>query len=280
MVQTSTPAEVGGIPTDPQATRRRVTHRILWGLAAAFVVLSVFQLGITPQRFTDALPRASFVWDRMWPPAIDDGGALSTAVVESLQIAIVGTAFGILLSIPLALIAARNVTPFAPLSLAMKGFAAFVRAVPALIWAFLFIMAVGLGPTAGILALAVNSTGMLVKVYAEALEEIPMGPIEALQASGASRSHIAFQGILPSVVRLFIAWSVFRLDINVRYSTILGVVGAGGIGWELTRAASLSRYDVALGITVVIFILVMATEAVSQWLRRRVDDDTAFRVEE
>lgn len=265
------PTDSGGPPADPDATRRRLTRRILWLLAAAVFVLSVLQLGIVPERLAEAVPRALFVGGRMWPPVIEDPAHLGVAVMESLQIAVVGTVFGILLSVPLALLAARNISPLGPLCVAVKALAGFVRAVPALVWALLFVMAVGLGPEAGVLAIGVNSIGMLVKVYAESLEEIPMGPVESLRATGASRTQIAFQAILPSVVRLFIAWSVFRFDINVRYSTILGVVGAGGIGWELARAASLSRYDIALGITVVIFLMVMGTELISQWLRRRVD---------
>jgi phosphonate transport system permease protein len=139
------------------------------------------------------------------------------------------------------------------------------------VWALLFIIAVGLGPTPGILALAVNSAGMLVKVYAETIEEIPMGPIEALRASGATRLQIAFQGILPSIIKVFIAWSVFRFDINIRYASILGIVGAGGIGWELVRATQVGRYDVAMGVTLVIFAMVMAAELFSEWLQRRAD---------
>lgn len=257
--------------------RRRLTRRILWFVVAAVVVLSMLQLGFVPQRFADAAPRATFVWERMWPPVIEGPAQVGVAVLESLQIAVVGTIAGILMSLPLALVAARNITPIGPLSHVVKAVAGFIRAVPALVWALLFVMAVGLGPVAGMVALAVNSIGMLVKVYAESLEEIPMGPIEALRATGASRTQIVYHAILPSVSRLFIAWSVFRFDINVRYSTILGVVGAGGIGWELARAASLSRYDVALGVTVVIFFMVMATEAVSQWMRGRIDSHRSLR---
>lgn len=101
-----------------------------------------------------------------------------------------------------------------------------------------------------------------------------MGPIEALRASGASPLQVAFQGILPSVVGVFIAWSVFRFDINVRYASVLGVVGAGGIGWELVRAAQVGRYDIAMGVTLVIFGLVMVTELLSDRLQRHADRAT------
>src|SRR5699024_1876305 len=112
------------------------------------------------------------------------------------------------------------------ISYLVKSVAAFIRAVPALIWALLFIVAIGLGPTTGILALAVNSFGMLMKVYAEAIEEIDDSLIDALKATGASKIQIVMQGIIPSMLRIFITWSIFRFDINIRYAAVLGIVGA------------------------------------------------------
>ena len=252
--------------------RSRSTGRLLWLLAAAFLVFCALQLDIVPERLLDATDRARFVIDVMLPPAMGDPATLWGAALESIQIAVVGTAFGILLSLLCGILAAKNVSPIGPLSWAIKGLAGLVRSVPALVWALLFIVAVGLGPTAGILAIAVKSVGMLAKVYAETIEEIPMGPIEALRASGASRLQVALQGVLPSVAGVFIAWSVFRFDINVRYASVLGVVGAGGIGWELVRVSQQGRYDMAIGVTVVIFAMVMASELISEWLQRRSDN--------
>lgn len=276
---TDAPQEHSDRPPDtaPSTTRRRFsrgTRLLLWALAGAFAVFSCLQLEIVPSRFLEIADRARFVLDIIFPPVMEDPLNLTRAAIESIQIAIVGTVFGIALSLLLAVLAARNISPLGPFSWIVKGIAALERAIPALIWALLFIVAVGLGPTPGILALAVGCVGMLVKVYAEAIEEIPMGPIEALRASGASQLQVAIQGILPSVAGVFIAWSVFRFDINIRYSAVLGVVGAGGIGWELVRAAQVGRYDVAMGVTVVIFIMVMATELLSERLRRRAENES------
>jgi phosphonate transport system permease protein len=245
-----------------------------WILAGAFLVFSLLQLQVAPERLLQLGERLRFILGVMFPPVVEEPFHVARAAMESVQVAIVGTVFGIVLSLVLGVLAAKNVSPIGPFSWLVKGFAGFVRAVPALVWALLFIVAVGLGPTPGILALAVNSTGMLVKVYAETIEEIPMGPIEALRASGASPLQVAFQGILPSVVGVFIAWSVFRFDINVRYASVLGVVGAGGIGWELVRAAQVGRYDIAMGVTLVIFGLVMVTELLSDRLQRHADRAT------
>jgi phosphonate transport system permease protein len=252
----------------------RSSRAILWLLAAAFFVFACLQLGIVPSRLLEATDRATFVLGVIFPPVVNDPINLMNAAVESVQIAIVGTAFGIALSLVLAVLAARNVSPLGPFSWIVKGVAAFERSVPSLVWALLFIVAVGLGPTPGILALAVGCVGMLVKVYAEAIEEIPMGPIEALRAAGASRLQVFVQGILPGVVGVFIAWSVFRFDINIRYSSILGVVGAGGIGWELVRAAHGGHYDIAMGVTLVIFGMVVGTEVLSERLRQRAESES------
>jgi phosphonate transport system permease protein len=269
-MQSNVPPAIGP-DRDARTRRARLTKIILWGLAAAFFVFSALQLRIVPERLLQAWDRGQFMLNRMLPPVFEDPPRLAAAAVETIQVAIVGTVFGVVLSAILAIFAARNVSPLGPLSWTIKAFAAFVRAVPSLVWALLFIVAVGLGPTPGILALAINSTGMLVKAYAENIEELPMGPIEALRASGASSVQIAFQAILPSIMHAFIAWSVFRFDINLRYAAILGIVGAGGIGWELTRATQVGRYDIALGVTFIIFILVMSAELFAEWLQRRSD---------
>lgn len=276
------PGDVGqGLATTarpPEELRTRITRRILWGLSALLVVLSMLRFDIAPERLAAAFDRAGFILDLMLPPVVEDPPYLAAAAVESVQIAIIGTVFGVLLSLLLGVLAARNITPFPPLVWLVKGFAALVRAIPALVWALLFIVAVGLGPTAGILAIAMNSIGMLAKVYAETIEEMPRGPVEALRACGAGRIQIALQGVLPSVSATLIAWSVFRFDINLRYASVLGVVGAGGLGWELVRASQQSDYDVAIGVTLVIFALVLAAEGFTRWLQRRSDAITRWTV--
>lgn len=268
------PAPPAAVASSGIRQREIGTRILLWGLAGAFLIFAGLQLEMVPSRLLDAADRAGFLFGVMFPPVADDPINLGRAALESVQIAIVGTVFGIVLSLALAILAARNISPLGPLCWLIKGIAALERAIPALIWAILFIVAVGLGTTPGILALAVGCVGMLVKVYAEAIEEIPMGPIEALRASGASHVQVFFQGILPSVMGVFIAWSVFRFDINVRYSSVLGMVGAGGIGWELVRAAQIGAYDVAMGVTLVIFVMVMATEVLSHRLRQRAENES------
>ncbi|WP_051314819.1 phosphonate ABC transporter, permease protein PhnE [Alteribacter aurantiacus] len=255
--------------------KKKVQNTIFTVLAFAFFIFSMLQLDIVPERLMRSFERLTYIFGNMFPPKLNEPIDVFGAAIESIQVAILGTIIGILVSFFLAVFAAKNLTPFKPLSFAIKSFAGFVRAVPALIWALLFIVAVGLGPTPGVLALAINSIGMLVKVYAEALEEIDMGVVEALESAGASKVQVILQGVIPSMLSAFIAWSLFRLDVNIRYSAILGVVGAGGIGWELVKAAQMSRYDEALMVTIVIFLMVMSAEVISEFMKKRANAATA-----
>lgn len=171
---------------------------------------------------------------------------------------------------PRFLLAAKNLAPHYVISVVLKASFGMVRAVPALIWALLFIVAVGLGPLPGILALAVNSIGMLGKVFAEAFEEVDKGIIEAIRATGGNWLQVVTHGIIPETVPTLVSWSIFRLDINVRYSSILGIVGAGGIGWELARASRMGDYASAMTVTLVIFAMVFTIELITDRLRKLV----------
>ena len=180
---------------------------------------------------------------RAFPPDIDTFWRLGPAVLDTIQIGIVGTFLGILLSLVLGALAAKNTAPSLWLSYALKAAFGLTRAIPALVWALLFIVAVGLGPLPGILALAVNSVGMLGKIFAETFEDVDNGVIEALRSTGAGPVQIFAQCFVPETLPKLISWSIFRLDINIRYASILGIVGAGGIGWELSRAARMGVFS-------------------------------------
>lgn len=251
--------------------KNRLTKSIIWGLTIAFFIFSLINIGIIDQRIFQAFSRLELLIGDMVPPTISEPMGVGKAAIESLQVAIMGTVWGIIFSIILAMFAARNISPHMSVSYLVKSVAAFIRAVPALIWALLFIVAIGLGPTTGVLALAVNSIGMLMKVYAEAIEEIDDSLIDALKATGASKFQIVMQGIIPSIMSIFITWSIFRFDINIRYAAVLGIVGAGGIGWELVRASRIMAYDEVLGITIVIFAMILGVELVTRFIKQRME---------
>lgn len=251
--------------------RKSSTRWIYTGLFIVFFIFCLLQVGIIDPVIFEAFGRATGLLAGMVPPTLNEPIDIAGAAIESLQVAVMGTLWGIVFSIVLAMFAARNISPHISISYAVKAFAAFVRAVPALIWAILFIIAIGLGPTPGILALAVNSIGMLLKVYAEAIEEIDPGIIDGLKATGAGKLQIMFQGIIPSIMSIFVSWSIFRFDINIRYAAVLGVVGAGGIGWELVRASRVMAYDQVLGITLVIFGMILLAELFTRFLKDRAE---------
>ncbi|MDQ0300560.1 phosphonate transport system permease protein [Salibacterium salarium] len=256
---------------DEWKKQKRRTTFFLFITLFLFLVISLAQLGVAPGKLLDSGERIQSMLNSMVPPDVHEPSGVLEAAIESLQIAIMGTFWGVILSLILAVFGAKNLAPHWTISYIVKGFAVLVRAVPALIWALLFIAAVGLGAVPGILALAVNSTGMLIKVYAEAIEEVEKGYIEAITATGASKFQLVMQGILPLITPIFITWSIFRFDINIRYASVLGVVGAGGIGWELVRASQTMAYNEMLGITIVIFAIVLFAEWVTRFLQKWIE---------
>lgn len=233
-----------------------------------FFFFSLYQLHLDYSRLWTGTWKLFEFAGKMLPPDVTNWKKILYAALESLQIALVGTVLGIILSLLLAFLAAENITPHPLISYSIKSLASFVRAVPALIWALIFIVAVGMGPFPGILALAFNSTGMLVKVFAQSIEELDEGIFEGMKATGASWLQIIFQGILPSVTTALMAWSIFRFEIDFRYATILGMVGAGGIGWELTSAMRVYRLQEAVFIIIVIFLMVFSAEMIGNRVKK------------
>ncbi len=243
------------------------------GILAVIVLLlgySLGQLGLDIDRMVRGASQLRAFIDRAFPPDLETLPRLWRPAIATVQIAVIGTLIGIVLSLFLGAIAASNLTPHWTIGFALKTFFALTRAIPALIWALLFIAAVGLGPLPGILALGVNSIGMLGKIFAEAFEEVDPGVIEAIRATGGNPLQVVVQGVIPQAMPTLVSWSIFRLDINIRYSSILGIVGAGGIGWELSRASRMGDYPSAITVTLVIFLTVYVIELVTDQLRKRV----------
>ena len=181
--------------------------------------------------------------------------------------AICGTTLGIVISLPLVLFAARNLTPHPIVRFVIRSFISFCRTVPDLIWALVFVIVVGLGPVAGALAIMMDSIGFLGKFFSEASEEQDVGPQEAIKAMGGSRLDVAMSVVLPSAMPAFTSDALFAMEKAVRASVILGLVGAGGIGIELKVAMDLFQYDTAAVIILMIFCLVVTVEQVSNRLR-------------
>lgn len=209
---------------------------------------------------------ASFT--KMLPPNISDWKEILLAGLVTLQVAIVGTVLAVFAAFFLSFLAAENVSPRT--ARFFKGLGSFLRAVPTLVWALIFIVAVGLGPFPGILAIGVHAVGMLIKVFSQSIEEVDGGALEAMRATGAGWLQIMAQGVLPNVFTSFMAWSVFRLEIDIGESVILGAVGAGGIGWEISNAMRAYEFDTVGFVALVIFIMVFSVEFFSNRLKVKI----------
>ena len=244
-----------------------------WFLTTVAVVGFLFflfcfsQLNIEYQRLVAGTVEFFDIVQRMFPPDASEWRYVLAAAVQSLQVAILGTVIAIVFSLVLAFFAAENLTPHRAVSAAIKGFATFMRVIPTIVWALIFIVAVGLGPLPGVLAIAIHSLGMLIKMFAQSVEEMDNGKIEALKATGASWIQIIAQGVIPTVLTALMAWSILRLEIDIGESTILGLVGAGGIGWELSRAMRGYHFDQAFFIAFVIFVMIFSVEMLGNRVR-------------
>jgi len=203
-------------------------------------------------------PDFSSIRDQLWP------------ALETVDIGIFGTFFAVFLALPLAILAASNTTPAKPAYVIARALIAICRAVPDLVWALLFVTAVGLGPFAGALALTVHSVGMLGRLLAEVIEDMDMGPMEALASTGAGRLQVFSHAVVPTVLPSLLGIALYRLDENIRSSLVLGFVGAGGIGFQLLSAMNLFDYPTVSLLLIMTFVIVIGAERMSAWLRKRV----------
>jgi phosphonate transport system permease protein len=216
-----------------------------------------------PVQFADMFQRMVPLDYAYYPEAIHD------AMIETLNIATLGTLFTLVFAIPLALLNAPNITPNKTLNWIAQVFLVSSRSVNSLVWALLFIALFGPGILAGIMAIAIRSIGFVGKLLAEALAEVNVGPIEALKATGASWMSILLKGYWPQVMPAFYSIVLFRWDINVRESAVLGLVGAGGVGVILNDAQNLFEWQKVAMVLVSIFVVVIVAEAVVIHIRNK-----------
>jgi phosphonate transport system permease protein len=191
------------------------------------------------------------------------------AIVETIQIAIIGTSLAIVISAPFALLAARNIAP-PPLYGITRLLLNANRAIPDLIFALIFVAAVGLGPFGGVLALAIGSIGFMAKVYAESIEAIDPQQVLAVRATGAGRLQTIVYAIVPQAMPMIASYSLLLFESNVRSATMLGIVGAGGIGFELQKFMSLFQYRELTGALLVIIIVVTVIDRASDRIRKSI----------
>ena len=210
------------------------------------------------------------ILSRMLPPDFSNLNQLIYAMFETIEIAFLGTFIAIVLSIPFGLFSARNLAPNYFVYIVCKTVVIFFRAIPEFIIAMILVIAIGFGAMPGVLALGLHTMGFLAKFYAEDIEHINKGPIDALKSSGATQSQIIAFGVIPQILPAFIANNLYILDRNVRMATMLGIVGAGGIGYELQSSFRMFEYERVSSIIILIFFTIFVIDYFSSYIRSKI----------
>jgi phosphonate transport system permease protein len=251
------------------AKQRMTRYAILLGcgLAIAWALSSIEVIWAwvwgAPEQIGD-------LFGRMYPPDASNLESILKVLWDTVNIATFATAFAVLLSLPVAYISAQNTTPNRATLWLGRLILVTSRSVNTIIWALLFVAIFGPGVVAGIVAIMFRSIGFIGKLLGEAIEEIDKRPVEALEATGASRFKVIAYAIVPQVMPTFWAVAILRWDINLRESTVLGLVGAGGIGIVLQGAIDTFNWPEVATILIAIIVLVIIGEVISAYLRRRI----------
>lgn len=259
-------------PTDrPRLTPPRTRHStVLRIVVVTMVVASVYSLvsiGVNPLTLWFERDDIGNLLDRMWPVQLDNAGSVFDHALDTFFMAFLGTALAVAMAIPIGFLAASGIVGSRVVRGVARAFIVMTRAVPDLILAMIFVRIFSIGALAGIVALAIHSIGMLGKLFADAIEQTEAGPREGVAATGASRGQELMSGVVPQIVPSFIATSLYRLDINFRSATLLGIVGAGGIGLDIKTAQGGLDYPQLLGVTLVVIGMIVVFEIVSSGVR-------------
>jgi len=250
---------------------QKLSRFVVYLVMVAAIVMSIRTIEVIPEFLADAPEQVADLFARMWP--IDFAhypASVHDALIETIHIATLGTLLSIVLAVPVGVLAARNLVPVAGANLFAKLVLVSSRSVNSLVWALLFVGIFGPGALAGTLAIAFRSIGFVGKLFGEALEEAPAGPIEALSAAGAPwMSRMTF-GYWPQVKPAFWSIALFRWDINVRESAVLGLVGGGGIGMALDSALNLFQWNRVAVILIAILVVVILAEIAVTQVRRKI----------
>jgi phosphonate transport system permease protein len=250
--------------------RERIVQWLWLGGIAVAAAWSVSALDIEWAFFADAHEQAADLIERMWPPRWSYLPRIVQPLIETLHIATLGTMIAIVFALPVAFLAARNTTYNQATWLMGRAMLVMSRSINTVIWGLLFVAIFGPGPVAGICAVAARSIGFIAKLVAEAIEEVDAGQIEAVESTGASTLQVYGVAILPQILPVLIGTSIYRWDINVRESSVLGFVGAGGIGLLLYASINQFAWSQAIVILIAILGIVIISEALSAYVRSRI----------
>ncbi|HVF62914.1 MAG TPA: phosphonate ABC transporter, permease protein PhnE [Casimicrobiaceae bacterium] len=259
----------------PRAFARTPRERAI-GLALiagvlAFVVFCLVRFDATPARILNGMDRFAKIAGALFPPAPGEAfWDLVKAMLESVAMAFLGTLIAAVIAVPLGFLGARNVLPIRLIRFPIRRSFDFLRGVDALVWALVYVRAVGLGPLAGVLAIATTDVGIFAKLFAEAIENVEKNQVDGVRAAGGNAVKTVRFGILPQVLPIMLSNVLYMFESNTRSATILGIIGAGGIGFALSDRIRAHRWDEVGFIIIMIIIVVALIDFVSHMLRTRV----------
>ncbi|WP_041683472.1 phosphonate ABC transporter, permease protein PhnE [Pusillimonas sp. T7-7] len=254
-----------------------LSPKVKWGvlLLVLYTIFAATQLGFSWDRFEAGLGHGAKFLARMFPPSVERLDVLWKGIAESLEIAVLATTLGIFLALPLSLLGARNLMPVWA-TWPARTVVSLCRALHPVIVAIIFVKAVGFGALAGVLALTVASIGFIGKLFTESIEEISLKQVEAVRATGASFANVIIFAVLPQVFARFVGFSTYQMDSNLRNSTMVGIVGAGGIGGTLFSAFQRFDYDFVCTILATIIAIIMVGELLAGVVRAILLDNVSL----
>jgi phosphonate transport system permease protein len=251
--------------------KSRIATPVTLGLLLLLLIGGLWRMDASPERIINGITKLGWLVALMWPPSA--GGVLPEllmSLLESLAMAFLGTLLAVLVALPLALLGAGNIIGNVLLRFSVRRLYDGLRGIDTLIWALVFVAAVGMGPFAGILALAVPDIGTLSKLFSEALESADRRQVEAVRAAGANRVLAVRLGLIPQVAPVMLSQILYTLESNARSSTVLGIVGAGGIGLALADRIRINNWDEVAFIVLLILGMVACIDWASRRLRLKI----------
>jgi len=258
-----------GVPRPPgKSVAAWVQDIVIWGGVAGLLIYSfdAVNLGGVGQLFSNAQAAANFA--DFLRPDFSSWRLFVAAMWETVQIALWGTFLAVILAVPMGLAAARNTAPVWVVT-PVRWIMNLLRSVPDLVIGLVLIVMVGLGPLAGVLAITLNTAGVLAKLFSEAVESIDKGPVEGVRATGATSLHEIIWGVIPQVAPLWTSFALYRFESNSRSATILGIIGAGGIGQVLFDRMNAFAYREASAVVIIVVVAVTLIDMLSQAMRKR-----------
>jgi phosphonate transport system permease protein len=254
-----------------QGSRRgsRTKRNFVLLLVLIFYVVCWELAQVDLARLATGLPKLGHWLAQAWPPKLSEMPLFLQRMAETVAMAAIGTTAATLLAIPMAVVASRNITPFPRLYLPARWFLNALRGIDSFVFALLFVAAVGLGPFAGVIGIALHTWGSAAKLFADHIENAQLGPLESVRTTGAGRYTAILYALLPDVLPVLLSTTLFWWEFNVRASTVLGVVGAGGIGLELKNSMDLLDFSRLFTIIALILVVVTILDQFSSWLRKR-----------